>query len=157
MKIETTPFIMPIDLYIKLWTQRLFRRNWWWIFGLLIAFVVMSFITTDAIYVAVILGFAAIPPLMILLFVMQLTRSEVYLLLSERVAYISDTGIELRYSRGEKQNFPWHCVIGYKITHTYMMLYIADSETPLYLPFTAFDDEKEYVQIERYILQILTV
>ena len=34
---------------------------------------------------------------------------------------------------------------------------MADSEVPVFLPFSAFGDEQEYIDIEKRVLQVLAV
>ncbi|MBQ8423592.1 MAG: YcxB family protein [Coprobacter sp.] len=155
--IETVPFYMPVDIYINMWMQSLLRRHRWWLLLLLSLIVALSFLTSDMIYVAIILGFAAIPTIMIFLFVMRLSHPHTHMLLRERVAHIDDGGIALRYTHGERYHFPWEYVTGYKITRTYIMLYMADGEAPVFLPFSAFGDEQEYIDIEKRVLRILAV
>lgn len=67
--------MMPATLYLRFLLTAFLRRNWAWGIVIVSFFVGLGYFTDQAVYVAVILFFAAIPAGIFHFFVTRLTRS----------------------------------------------------------------------------------
>ena len=73
-RIVTQSVMMPAALYLKLLVKIFLQKNWPWGIVLVSFLAVLGIFTDNAVYVAVILFFAAIPVVVFHFFVAKLTR-----------------------------------------------------------------------------------
>ena len=83
-RIVTQSFMMPAALYLKLLVKIFLQKNWPWGIVLVSFLAVLGIFTDNAVYVAVILFFAAIPVVVFHFFVAKLTRPDARRLLKEQ-------------------------------------------------------------------------
>lgn len=153
--IVTQPFMMPAGLYLRLLLVAFLRRNWAWGIVIVSFFVGLGYFTDKAVYVAVILFFAAIPAVVFHFFVTRLTRPDERRVLREHTATIDEGGIVLRYADGLSLYYPWESVSACTSRRNYYLLSLDDEEPPfLYLPKGAFPDETACLSFEKLALAI---
>ena len=149
----TDTFFLPAGLYLRLLLRAFVARWWGMLTAALIVVLGVSWLFADAIYVVVILLFAAIPLGLFHFFVGRLTRLEERRLLSDCEAAVDDGGVVLCYRDGLRCYWPWEYVLDFRITRRYYLLYTADENPPfVYLPREAFGGDDVCEAFERLLL-----
>ena len=152
--IVTQKFMMPATLYLRFLLTAFLRRNWAWGIVIVSFFVGLGYFTDQAVYVAVILFFAAIPAGIFHFFVTRLTRPDERRVLREHSATIDRGGIVLTYDDGLSLYYPWESILSCTSKRRYYLL-VLDEEPPfLYLPKGAFGGEEACRAFGRLALSI---
>lgn len=155
-RIVTQSFMMPATLYLWQLVKAFLGKNWSWGIVLVSFFAVLGLFTDNAVYVAVILFFAAIPVAIFHFFVTKLTRPDARRLLKNQRAEVDSGGIVLRYDDGERHYYPWEYVNGCSEYRHYYLLRLDGGGVPfLYLPKEAFGDEAVCIAFEKMVVAFL--
>lgn len=141
--------MMPATLYLRFLLTAFLRRNWAWGIVIVSFFVGLGYFTDQAVYVAVILFFAAIPAGIFHFFVTRLTRPDERRVLREHSATIDRGGIVLTYDDGLSLYYPWESILSCTSKRRYYLLALDEEPPFLYLPKEAFEGEEACLAFER--------
>lgn len=146
--------MMPATLYLRFLLTAFLRRNWAWGIVIVSFFVGLGYFTDQAVYVAVILFFAAIPAGIFHFFVTRLTRPDGRRVLREHSATIDRGGIVLTYDDGLSLYYPWESILSCASKRRYYLLALDEEPPFLYLPKEAFEGEEACLAFERLVQSI---